>query len=420
MFDLAAVLVTLAALFSYVNHRYIRLPTTIGVMVIALLFSLALLAAGKLGLGGLEQRAESIIRGIDFPELLMQGMLSLLLFAGALHTDLDELLRQKWVVGTLATVGVVTSTILVGTLTWLLLGLLDTDLPFVYCLLFGALIAPTDPIAVLGILKSIRAPHSLEVKIAGESLFNDGVAVVLFLVILGVATGGEATNAGDVALLFAEEALGGLAFGLVLGLLGYQLLKRVDSYQVEVLITLALVMGGYALATRLHVSGPLAMVVAGLCIGNQGRRFAMSARTREHLDTFWELVDEILNAVLFVLIGLEMLILTYTADYLLLGLLAIPVVLLARLIAVGIPVSLMAQWREFSPNVVRILTWGGLRGGISVALALSLPPGPERETIVAATYVVVVFSVVVQGLSVGPLIRASLAAGGDGPPRVGD
>lgn len=407
MLDLAAALITLSALFSFINHRYIRLPTTVGVMFIALVFSLVLLAAGKLGLGGLEQRAEAIIRSIDLAEVLMHGMLSFLLFAGALHIDINDLAKQKWLVGALATVGTVTSTFIVGALSWSVLSLVGSPLPFVYCLLFGALISPTDPIAVLGVLKSIGAPKSLEIKIAGESLFNDGVAVVVFLVVLGIATGGGEAAAGDIAVLFAEEALGGIVYGLLLGFIGYQMLRRVDNYQVEVLITLALVMGGYALATRLHVSGPIAMVVTGLCIGNHGRRLAMSERTREHLDTFWELVDEILNAVLFVLIGLEVLILTFTVEYLAAGLLAIPIVLLSRAIAVSLPIAVLRPERK--GELITILTWGGLRGGISVALALSLPPGPEREIALLITYVVVVFSVMVQSLTIGEVVRRRTA-----------
>ncbi|NIR29663.1 MAG: sodium:proton antiporter [Gammaproteobacteria bacterium] len=405
MLDLAAALITLSALFSFINHRYIRLPTTIGLMFIALVFSLALLAAGKLGLANLEQQAEAIVRSIDFPELLMQGMLSLLLFAGALHIDINDLAEQKWIVGLLATMGTIVSTFIVGTLTWGALMLVDVSLPFIYCLLFGALISPTDPIAVLGILKAIGVPKSLETKIAGESLFNDGVGVVVFLVVLGIATGGHEATAGRVAALFAEEALGGIAYGLLLGFVGYQMLRRVDNYHVEVLITLALVMGGYSLATRLHVSGPIAMVVTGLWIGNHGRRLAMSEHTRERLDTFWELVDEILNAVLFVLIGLEVLILTFTPEYLMVGLMAIPVVLFARTVAVSIPVLSLDRSAEGKTDVIKMLTWGGLRGGISVALALSLPAGPHREIVIVVTYVVVIFSVMVQGLTIGKLMR---------------
>ena len=412
MLDIIALLVTLTALFSYINHRFIKLPTTIGVMVLAMLMSLILMSLSELGYAPVEQRAEAIIGGIDFNQVLMQGMLSLLLFAGALHVDLEDLAQKKWPIGILATIGVVASTFLVGIACWLVINMLfDVSISLLYCLLFGALISPTDPIAVLGILKSAKAPKSLEIKIAGESLFNDGIAVVVFAILLGLAMGGEEVTFGGVALLFAEEALGGIVFGLVIGYVAYWLLKSIDRYDVEILITLALVLGGYALAIQLHVSGPIAMVVAGLMIGNHGRSLAMSDTTREHLDTFWELIDEILNAMLFVLIGLEMVILTFEQDYLLASLLVIPIVLLARLVCVGVPVSVMRRrfGFAFSPHAIKIMTWGGLRGGISVALALSLPVGPERQIILALTYIVVLFSILVQGLTVGRLIKATMA-----------
>ncbi len=404
LFDILAVLITLSAVFSYLNHRYIRLPTTIGLMLIALLMSLSLIVAGKLGVG-LEQQARVLLTSIDFNQALLHGMLSFLLFAGALHVNLSDLAQQKWIIGSLATLGVVTSTLLVGTSTWLILGFLDVRMPWTYCLLFGALISPTDPIAVLGILKSAKIPKTLEAKIAGESLFNDGVGVVVFLVLLEIVTGGQEVMAGDVVVLFLTETGGGVLFGLAIGWVAYQMLKSVDNYQVEVLITLALVTGGYSLAGHLHVSGPIAIVVTGLLIGNHGRLMAMSQVTCQHLDTFWELVDEILNAVLFVLIGLEILVLPLSGPALLAGIAAIPLVLASRLVSVGVPVLLLRPFREFSPRVVRILTWGGLRGGISVALALSLPEGPARDLFLPVTYTVVVFSVVVQGLTIGRLVK---------------
>ncbi len=303
--DLAAILITLSALFSYINHRFIGLPTTIGVMLIALLMSLLLILIGELGVAQFDEVAERLLLGVDFDKTLMHGMLSFLLFAGALHVDLGGLRQQKWVITILATVGVFLSTLMVGVLAWAVLSWLGIGIPFIYCLLFGALISPTDPIAVLATLKNVGIVKSLETKIAGESLFNDGVGVVVFLVIAGVAVDPGDVSFGSAALLFVREAVGGVLFGLGLGYTGFFLLRTVDNYQVEVLITLAMVMGGYAMALALHTSGPIAMVVAGLLIGNRGRVLAMSDRTREHLDTFWELVDEILNAVLFVLIGLE-------------------------------------------------------------------------------------------------------------------
>jgi CPA1 family monovalent cation:H+ antiporter len=403
--DLAAILVTASALFSFINHRYIKLPTTIGLMLIALVVSLMLLGAGLLGVAQLDMHAKEILAGIDFNTTLMQGMLSFLLFAGALHINLDDLAKQKWVISSLATLGIITSTFLIGGAGYFLFDWLGIEMPLIYCLLFGALISPTDPIAVLGILKTANAPKTLETKIAGESLFNDGMAVVVFLVLLGIASGGHEVSVGHIALLFLEEAVGGVVFGLAIGWLAYLLIKQVDNYQVEILLTLALVMGGYALASAIHVSGPIAVVVAGLLMGNHGRMLAMSEHSREHIDTFWELMDEILNAVLFVLIGLEVLVLQFTGHVLLAALVLIPVVLLARFISVATPINLLRLRREFTPGAVKILTWGGLRGGVSVALALSLPAGEPRDIILAITYAVVVFSIVVQGLTIGPLVK---------------
>ena len=402
-------LVCLSAVFSYLNCRFLKLPMAIGLMALALVLSLFLVALGKMGFS-VEAEAISLMQGIDFNETLMHGMLSFLLFAGALHFNVHDLLNQKWFIGTLASVGVLMSTFIVGTLSYYLFGLVGLHLPYLSCLLFGALISPTDPIAVLGILRTAGAPKSLEIKMTGESLFNDGVGVVIFMVLLGVA-GHGAAGPGDVALLFLEEAVGGAVLGVALGYLTYFMLKSVDNYQVEILLTLALVMGGYALADALHTSGPIAVVVAGLVVGSYARHMAMSETSREYLDTFWELVDELLNAILFVMIGLEMLVLTFEGHYLLAGLIAIPVVLLARLLSVGLPVKLFSLRQEFAPNATTILTWGGLRGGISVALALSLPPGGARDAIVTVTYVVVAFSILVQGLTIGKVIRSASLSG---------
>jgi CPA1 family monovalent cation:H+ antiporter len=403
-----ALLITLTALFSFSNHRFIRLPTTIGVMLIALILSLVLIGLSKLGFG-IEVAAESLLNQIDFNEALMQGMLSFLLFAGALHINLGDLARQRLVIGVLATLGVLISTLLVGTAVYFVSGWLDLGLPYAFCLLFGALISPTDPIAVLGILKSARVPKSLEIKVAGESLFNDGIGVVVFIVLYEIAVGRREISFPHIGSLFLMEAVGGIVLGLILGWVAYRMLKSVDNYQVEVLITLALVMGGYSLATALHTSGPIAIVVAGLLIGNQGRSFAMSESTREHLDTFWELVDEILNAVLFVLIGLEVLLLSFRGEYLLAGLIAIPLVLLVRFISVGLPVMILRRWREFTPGAIRIMTWGGLRGGISVALALSLPAGSQRDLLLTMTYMVVIFSILVQGVTIKSVVKKAMA-----------
>jgi CPA1 family monovalent cation:H+ antiporter len=406
LFNILAILITLSALFAYVNDRFIKLPTTIGVMAISLVGSLAIAFLGPLGFG-LEEDAMELINSIDFDETLLHGMLSFLLFAGALHIDLERLGRQKWIISTLATASMIGSTFIIGTLAWLVLGWLDIGLPLMDCLLFGALISPTDPIAVLGILKKAGVPESLETKICGESLFNDGVAVVVFLVLLHITAGGQEITLGSVVGLFAKETVGGIFFGLIIGMVAYLMLKSIDNYHVEVLITLALVAGGFALADRLHLSGPIAIVVAGLLIGNHGRLLAMSDQTRENLDTFWELVDEVLNAVLFVLIGLEVLVLTINHEYLVASVIIIPLLLLSRLVSVAVPVTLLRRFRTFSPNVIKILTWGGLRGGISVAMALSLPPGRSRDIILTVTYAVVVFSIIVQGLTVGRLVKKS-------------
>jgi monovalent cation:H+ antiporter, CPA1 family len=399
----AALLITLAAMFSYLNYRFIRLPNTIGIMIISLLMSLVMLLLGKFGWHDLIFYTNELLRSIDFHDTLMKGMLSFLLFAGALHVNLNDLRQQAVVITTLATAGVLISTFLVGALSWLVLHALNIELNFIYCLLFGALISPTDPIAVLGILKRARVPKNLETKISGESLFNDGIGVVVFLVLLGLATEGQMTG-GQVGILLAEEILGGIAFGLALGAGVYYLIKDVDNYQLEVMLTLALVMGGYGLAHELHLSGPLAIVTAGLFIGNHGRLLAMSDKTRAHLDTFWELIDEILNAVLFVLIGLEVLLVNLRSEYLLAALAIIPLVLLARYVSVAIPIAVMQRFRRFTPGVIQVMTWGGLRGGISVALALSLPFGPQRDVIVAITYAVVIFSIIIQGLTISRMV----------------
>ena len=404
LFDILAILVTFSALFSYLNHRFLRFPRPVGLMLIAIVLSLLVTMLGWLGLG-IDDATRSLVASIDFNRALMGGMLSFLLFAGALNVNLGDLAANKWTIGLLASVGVLASTLLVGTLSWWILHAVGSQIPFLYCLLFGALISPTDPVAVLSILKSSGTPRSLQAKISGESLFNDGVGVVVFSVLLEIAIQDSPVEVEDVLGLMAREVFGGVLLGLVTGYLAYRMLKSVDCYQVEVLVTLALVTGGYAVAMKLHTSGPLCVVVAGLMIGNRGRLLAMSQTSREHLDNFWELVDEILNGVLFILIGLEVLILSFTTRHLFLALLIIPVVIGARFVTVGLPVTLMRFFRDFSPGAVRIITWGGLRGGISVALALSLPAGPERALILLLAYCVVVFSIVVQGLSIGWLVR---------------
>ena len=404
LFDLLAILITLSALFSYINHRHMRLPTGIGLILIAISLSLALTFLAHFGIE-VDEQARSIVSSIDLSRALLGGMLSFLLFAGALHVDLGHLLANKWTIAILATFGVTVSALLIGLVLWWLVGFFGFQIPFLYCFLFGALISPTDPVAVLSILKSPEARPSLEAKICGESLFNDGIGVVLFALLFESLQSPNGLQATDFLFLFVKEAGGGLIMGLLGGYICYRMLKSVDGYKVEVLITLGLVTGGYAAAMHLHTSGPIFVVVSGLMIGNRGRRLAMSENTRQHLDNFWEMVDEVLNAVLFVLIGLEVLTLQLNLNIILLSLLVIPTVLATRFFTVSIPVSFMRLFRDFSPGAIRILTWGGLRGGISVALALSLPNGPERDLLLPLTYCVVVFAIVVQGLTIGPLIR---------------
>jgi monovalent cation:H+ antiporter, CPA1 family len=407
MLDIAAIFLVATAILAYINHRFVGLPTTIGVMGIALVLSLAVLILDWFGFHALRQYDQELLGSIDFANVLMEGMLSFLLFAGALHVDLSELRRYRWQIGTLAVIGTTVSAVLVGLGTWQLLPLFGVELPLPYCLVFGALISPTDPVAVLGILASAGAPKSVEVVIAGESLFNDGVGVVLFALAVSTIGAADLPTLGEAGMLLLSEAGGGIAFGLVLGFVTFRLLRSIDSYQEEVLITLAAVMGGYALASHLHVSGPLAMVVVGLIIGNHGRAYAMSGHTRQHVDMFWELIDAILNSVLFVLIGLEITLLSYSGQLLLASLLVIGVTLFARLLSAGLPVGAFKNYFGLPARAWRILTWGGLRGGISVALALSIPASPERDVVVTLTYVVVVFSILLQGLTIGGVIRGA-------------
>jgi CPA1 family monovalent cation:H+ antiporter len=408
VFALIAILLTVTAVLSWGNERFVRLPPTIGVMAGALGLSLVLIVLGRFGLV-VDHWAEEVFSRVDFDALLMQGMLSFLLFAGALHVDLGSLLQRKRTIVSLATFGVLLSTVLVGVLFYLILDLVGQPIPWVWALLFGALISPTDPIAVLGILEGANAPKSLEIRVAGESLFNDGIGVVIYTILLGFVTERTKFSGLGTVELFVEEAGGGALIGLLLGWLAYRMLRSVDHPTVEVFVTLALVSGGYALAGALHASGPIAMVVAGLFIGNHGRVFGMSDRSRERLDAFWEMVDEILNALLFVMIGLEVLVLDFRAVWLLVGVLCIPVVLVVRAVSVGLPITLLRRLGPIEPYTVRLMTWAGIRGGISIALALALPASPYRDLILVATYTVVVFSILVQGLSVGRVVRWALA-----------
>lgn len=409
MLEIAALALVATALLAYVNHRFFGLPASVGIMAGALGLSLALIGLDALGVAhGLLLYEQAQLRSLDFSTVLMQGMLSLLLFAGALLIDLGEL-RKHWLqVGTLAVASTLLSTFAVGCAMWWILPLAGIQLPLLYCLLFGALISPTDPIAVMAILRTSGAPKELELVIAGESLFNDGVAVVAFTLLLGVLASGVTPTPGEGALLLLREAGGGLLFGLALGHVLFRLLKSVDNQQLEVLLTLAAVIGGYALASRIEISGPLAMVVAGLIIGNSRRARAMSRTTRGSLDIFWELLASILNAVLFFLIGMEVLLVVFNAELWFAGTLAVAVTLAARLVTVGFPAGLLWAWFRLPSGSWKVLTWGGLRGGISVALALSLPTGQGADIVVALTYCVVVISIVVQGLSSRCVTRRAL------------
>jgi CPA1 family monovalent cation:H+ antiporter len=405
IFTISTLLVVISAVFAYVNTRFLKLPFTIGLMILAIIFTLGIIAIGLVNVEVLIE-AKNLIRSIDFEEVLLDVMLSFLLFAGALHTKLDGLKKNKGPIALFATVGVAISAALVGGLIYWVFQIADYPVDFIYCLLFGALISPTDPIAVLGILKEAKAPKNLETKIVGESLFNDGVGVVVFLVIFGIAQKGVGSvSAGEVAYLFAEEVGGGVLLGLAGGYLSFLLMRTINHYETEVMITLALVMGLYLVAGKLHFSGPLAVVVAGLFIGNKSPELAWSETTRVYVDKFWELIDVFLNAILFVLIGFELLIITINEQYILFGLIAIPITLLARYIAISGPVAMFKEKLDFVPKTGLIMTWGGIRGGISIALALALEPQMNRELFLTMTYVIVVFSIIGQGLTIGPLIK---------------
>lgn len=401
--EILTITIVLAAVFAYINHRYIKWPPTIGIMILSLGASLLLaIFGGSHSL--LSEKAVQLVSSIDFQEVLMDFMLSFLLFAGAIHIDAQKLREQQLPVLVLATVGILLSTFIVGGLMWLIFGWFGLNIPLIYCLLFGSLISPTDPIAVLGLLKAAKIPATLELKISGESLFNDGVAVVIFITIAEIArSGGADISFLAVSKLFLQEAVGGLLFGAVVGYIGFLALRSIDDYKVEVLITLAIVMGGYYAAGNLHVSGPLAMVIAGIITGNKSKSEGMSDITRDYLGKFWELIDEILNAVLFLLIGFEILVIKVNPTILMIGSIAILIVLLARFISVIVPVTFLSRIVKFEPHAVTILTWGGLRGGISVALALSLGNGMFRDEFVLITYVIVVFSILVQGMTIGKL-----------------
>lgn len=409
IFNIISILIILSAGFAFINTKFLKLPFTIGLMIIAIVFTVGITILGSFNHYILDE-AKILIQSVDFETALLDVMLSFLLFAGALHTKLDALKKQKWPIALFATIGVLLSTFLIGSIMFYLFLAFNYPIDYIYCLLFGALISPTDPIAVLGILKDAKAPKKLEIKIVGESLFNDGVGVVIFLVLFKIAQQGiESMSFGDVGLLFIEEVAGGIVLGLIAGWGAFRLMKVIDHYETEVIITLALVMGISALAHYLHVSGPLAVVVAGIFLGNKAPKIAWSETTHVYVDKFWELLDVLLNAILFVLIGLELLVISLNGDYLIFGLIAIPIALLARYIALSGPIKLFEKKLDFIPKTNLLMTWGGIRGGISIALALSLEPQMERELFLTVTYVIVVFSIIAQGLTIGTLVKKVLS-----------
>ncbi|SDQ97285.1 sodium/proton antiporter, CPA1 family [Chryseobacterium soldanellicola] len=404
MLELISLIIVLSAALAYFNIRFLKLPSTIGLMILALVLSLFILMLGAISpLGGFMQ---NLVLQIDFSGFLLDFMLGFLLFAGALHTDVKKLRRAKWAIIIYATFGILISTVLVAVAVYFLLPVFYQQIDFIYCLLFGALISPTDPIAVLSILKKAGISESIETKITGESLFNDGIGVVVFLSLFSIASQGfDEVSTSHIVILLAEEIVGGISLGLLLGYVGFVMLKKIDHYQTEVLITLAMVMGGISVAPVFHFSGPLAMVVAGLFIGNKGALEAMSEETSDYIHKFWEMVDEIFNAILFVLIGLELLVIPFELSFLYVGLLAIIIVILSRFISLAAPSYIFKLNYEFPKKTFLIMTWGGLRGGISIALALSLASNMERNLIVSVTYIVVLFSIIVQGLTLGKLVK---------------
>jgi CPA1 family monovalent cation:H+ antiporter len=415
LFEIAALLLALSALFSWLNAAIFKLPHTIGLLLIALIVSLLLIGLEAIAPSlGLADNLRAAISQVDFNETVMKGMLGFLLFAGALHVDFSELRDAKWSIGIMASLGVLLSTFIIGGGFWVIAAILGVDIPFIWALVFGALISPTDPVAVLSILKTVNMPKSLKAKISGESLFNDGVGVVVFTIIVAIAVGAGAhggdhgashIGAAHIAELFFVEAGGGVILGALTGWIAYRAMAVIDEHTIEILITLGIVAATYAVAIRLHLSGPIAVVITGLMIGNKGVSFSMSEHTKGYLFGFWEMIDEILNSVLFLLIGLEILVIGFAPSYAGITLLAIPLVLLARFIAVSIPIKALSTFKDFTKGAIPVLTWGGVRGGISVALALSLPDNEYKPLILTATYGVVIFSIVVQGLTVKGLVQ---------------
>ncbi|NBL65868.1 sodium:proton antiporter [Flavobacterium sp. NST-5] len=404
-----SVLIVLASFFAYLNNRFLKLPATIGIMIIAMISSILLVISGNIFPKAF-QNFSKLIANFDFTEVLMGAMLNFLLFAGAVHVNLRDLREQRGPIMVFSTISVLISTLVIGFLLDYITTFLAIDIPFIYCLLFGALISPTDPIAVLSILKDAKVPKSLETKIAGESLFNDGVAVVVFAVILQLAQDPASDfSLPHVSWLLIKEAFGGFILGILLGITAGRAMKKIDDYKTSVLITLSVVMGGYLIAHAMHISGPLTMVSAGLIIGNFGRKKTlMSPVTKDYLDKFWELIDEILNAILFLFIGFELLLIPDIWSYWKIGIICVAVVLFARFVSIYIPTKIIPFKKKFEASTVKILVWGGLRGGVSIALALSIAESPNKQIILAITYFVVVFSIIVQGLTIGKLANRLL------------
>ncbi|WP_374329266.1 cation:proton antiporter [Soonwooa sp.] len=397
-----SVLIVLASIFSYINYRFLKLPSTIGIMVIAIAVSIFLVFFGEAVLPRTFGHLHDLMNSINFTEVLMGAMLNFLLFAGGIHININDLKEQIWPVVVFSTVGVVISTFIVGFGVFYILPLVGIEMPLLYCLVFGALISPTDPVAVLSILKQANVSKSLETKVAGESLFNDGMAVVFFAVLLQLATGVDIDiTAESIAVLLMKEAGGGMLLGVLLGYFTSRLMREVDDYIISVLVTLSVVMGGYLIAKQLHISGPLTMVAAGLFMGNFNKNFKMKSITQDYLIKFWELIDEILNAVLFLFIGFELLMIKDLDHYMIPGLIAIVIVLIARFISIWGPTQFMSFKSRFTPQTVKVLVWGGIRGGVSIALAMSIPKSEYSTIILSITYCVVVFSIIVQGLSIG-------------------
>lgn len=405
LFLIFSILITLAAFFSYLNIKFLKLPSGISLMMMGVLAAAGVIVTGYFSSGFTEMIREKLAL-IDFSEFLLGILLSFLLFAGSLHVSIPDLKKSAKSIISFATIGTLISTLIVGYSLFYLLSAFHQDIPLIYCLLFGALISPTDPIAVMGILKKTNLSKNIETNIVGESLFNDGIGVVIFVTILKIATvGPENFGPTEIGMLFIHEAIGGIIIGLIIGFIGYKLMKSIDHFQTEILISLAMVMGGYSLCHSIHVSGPLAMVVAGLMTGNRGKELAMSDITRDYLGKFWEVTDEVLNAILFMLIGLEIVIVSFDTSYLAIGIITALIILIARFVSLYVPAVVFRFKKVFGTKSLFIMTWGGLRGGISIALALSLPQNPYKDILVSITFVIVIFSILIQGITVEKVIK---------------